>query len=360
MRLTKTSNSEVSKKIHHAGGNRDYTVTFIEHTSKSFQFKYIERPTIEYIFNKGFAISGAKRHGRFGIVVDDKFYCDEFSKDGKPFRRESDFWAADDFEDTFNLNIKNIPTIELQEEINLWFNIGEYWHWFCEDVPLIEQFRTNAFPIISNKLNTWQKESLIFFPDIATRLVEVDTPCILKAPAYHTFSYPAISRRGKTSSWVPKFLHENMGPSVNFKPTEKIYISRGDAQARVVENENQVKEYLKSKGFVCYDNFSQLNMQQKIDAFAKAAIVVGPTGSNLTHCTSMQSGSTIIDFNHSFELENECGWNSLGTGIGINWYSFPATTGAQGPRSGKGLKQKNNNLIVDIEILKKAITHVVG
>ena len=137
--------------------------------------------------------------------------------------------------------------------------------------------------------------------------------------------------------------------------TEKVYISRGDAVARCVQNEDEVKAYLRTQGFRCYDNFSQMSIQGKIDVFHGARIVVAPTGANLTHCHAMQPGSTVLDFNHEFELEEECGWNSIADAIGVNWYSFPAITGDKGPRSGKGKKRKNNHLIVNLSKLQRAL-----
>ena len=359
MKLEKSNNNEIQSIIHKQGSQRNFDVTFLEFTETTHTFSYNERSVKEFIFDHGFAISGTNDHGLFGIVADGKFYSDDFSKFAKVFTNTSPFWKRKTFGETFELITKGIPTINYSGDVNLLFNIGQYWHWFCEDVPLFEQLRTNNFPIITNKLHGWQKQSLEFFPDISSRIVEVDTPCMIKADRYHTFSYPAVSYRGKTSSWVPEFLKNSFRPDASIKPDKKVYISRGDAVARCVENENDVKLLLKKKGFICYDNFSNLSIQEKVNVFASASLLVAPTGSNLTHCHAMHPNTTVLDFNHKFELTAECGWNSIGTGVGVNWFTFPAETGTIGPRSKNGKKPKNNNLSVDLTVLDRALSYVM-
>lgn len=356
MQIKKGNNKDLTPVVHKAGSERRYTVNLLEYSKNQHEFVYNEKSSVEYVFKSGIAISGCHRNGLWGVIQDNKYYCDDWSKDSKVFRKRSPFWDVMDKQ--FEIFLDGKPTVNFDQPVNLWFSIGEYWHWFCEDIPIIEQMRTNNFPIVTNVLKDWQLDSLNFFPDIKNRLVQVKTPCIVNASEYHVFTYPAISLRGKTSHWGPEFLNKNFTPS-EFKPaTEKVYISRGDAVARCVQNEDQVKRVLQKQGFRCYDNFSQMTIQQKVDVFHSAKIVVAPTGANLTHCHAMQPGTKVLDFNHEFELEAECGWNSIADAIGVEWYSFPAITGEKGPRSGKGKKRKNNHLIVDLDKLKRALSAI--
>jgi len=356
MRVKKGSNEDLTSITHRQGEQRNYSVNFLCYTKDQHEFQYIEKSSIEYIIRDAFAVSGSYVNGLWGMVRDGKYYCDHWSKDSKVFRKRSDFWEEIDTE--FELYVDDKPSASYDTPVNLWFTIGEYWHWFCEDIPVLEQMRTNNFPIITNQLKDWQRDSLKFFPDIESRLVEIQTPSIVYAPEFHAFTYPAISLRGKTSHWGPEFLHKNFTPSISKPATEKVYISRGDAVARCVENEEEVKNYLRNQGFTCYDNFSEMTIQQKINVFHTAKLIVAPTGANLTHCHAMQPGSRVLDFNHEFELEEECGWNSIAAAIGVDWYTFPAITGEPGPRSGKGKKRKNNHLIVDISKLHRALSAI--
>ena len=347
---------------------REYTVKLLEERSNNWidhTFQYPEKPFKQFTFDKGFAISGSHEHGLFGIVDEHKFYHHEFSKDAVNFINNSDFWKPRTVPGIpgggkFDLTTDGIKEVEFDEPINLWFNIQQYWHWFFEDLPLIEGFRDNHWPIITNKLKPWQQDSLTYFPDIIKRVVEVDTPCVVKAPKYYTYTYPATSYRGKANSWVGEFLRDNLKSEFAF-PFQKVYISRGDAAARCVDNEDEVKRYLSEQGFVCYDNFSNLDISEKINVFGQAKIVISPTGAGLTHVHAMPKGGIVIDFNHHFELKEECGWNNLADVCGLKWYTFPAITTNDTERSKQGgVKAKNKNLMVDINTLHKVLCYVEG
>ena len=190
MKVQKGSNLDIPHVMHVDGNIRQYSVRILNYPKEIITFSYPNTPVKEYIFDSGFAISGSDTHGLFGVVVNGKYYFEEFSKFAKVFTNNSPFWERKKFGDTFELNLNNKNKVEFSADVNLWFSIGEYWHWFCEDIPLIQQLRSNDFPIVTNKLSKWQKDSLSFFPDILERLVEVDTPCIVYAKRFHTFTFP--------------------------------------------------------------------------------------------------------------------------------------------------------------------------
>lgn len=359
MKVLSTPNTDIPNIEHVSKKLRQYEVTLHDGEPRKYCFSYQEAPVNEYIFKGDFAISGANFHHYYGVIKGNNFYSSGFSKFHSYIKRgNSAFWTH--IGNQFDLDLSGKQIFEYNTPVNLFFNITLYWHWFNEDLPLLNFFAKNNYPIITNKLASWQKQSLEFFPDVYKRIIEVETPCIIKSPEFHTFSYPATSMRGKTSEWVSKWLQQNLTPSVACTPNKKIYISRGDAQARVVENENEVKDFLKSRDFICYDNFSSLSIQEKINLFHSAKIVLSPTGAGLTHCHAMQNNTTVIDFNHNFELEKECGWNNLGRGVGVNWHTFPAITGSNSLRSSsKGVKQKNKNLIVDLNLLAQVLDYAV-
>lgn len=368
MLVVEASNEVIPTKELKPYNNREYSVKLLEERTNTWtdhKFSYVEKPFKQFTFKKGFAISGSHEHGLFGIVDEGKFYHVEFSKDAHNFRNNSDFWDPGvvpgvPYSGSFTLKLNNIKQHVFEEPVNLWFNIQQYWHWFFEDLPLIEGFRENEWPIITNKLKPWQQDSLSFFPDIIKRVIEVDTPCTIKAPKYYTYSYPATSYRGQANKWVGKFLKDNFKGDFAFA-SQKIYISRGDAAARVVENEQEVKRYLVENGFVCYDNFSNLDIREKLNVFGQAKVVLSPTGAGLTHVHAMPKGGTVIDFNHQFELKEECGWNNLAETCGLNWYTFPAITTSDTERSKQGgVKAKNKNLMVDINTLHRVLSNVVG
>ena len=357
MRVVPTSNEDVLAIQHTEPRQRSYQVNLIDtpHT-----FKYNEVPVVEYVFDGGIAISGSDQNAMWGVAKDGKYYSQGFSKYNQRALTHSNFW--DTFRDNMPLKLDDKRRIKFDEPVNLWFNLGLYWHWFCEDFPLIKYFRTNDYPIITNILQDWQRESLEFAPDIKKRVIEYPTPIVIEAPEYHCFTYPAISMRGKSAEWVGQFLQDTIKVSHKRRPTQLTYIARKDAVARQVENEDEVIELLSGYGFKFYDQFSSLTMKQKANVFAKSRLVVSSTGANLTHCHAMQPNAKVIDFNHQFELTEECGWNNIGKSVGVDWTTIPAHTSENDNDRSKagGVKMKNRGLIADIELLRQAIDNALS
>lgn len=379
MDLIETSCNEIEQRIIKEGQVRRYSVSLFESKfptwsvqPEEYVFHYQENPIIEYRFKDGYGISGSKQNGMFGIINNNKFYYKEFSKQAKAFREESFFWNESNETIDYYTHNPDIKVYDSSKPVNMIFSINLYWHWFCEDLPTIyTMLVNNTHKVFVNKLSDWQKESLNMMmfsmnQNYDDRIVELDTPCIVNAPEIFTYTYPATSFRGKASEWAVKLLNEHLRPSTEYimplydPCDEKIYISRGDAEARVVENESEVIDYLESQGFEIYNNFSTYSVQEKVDIFNKCSIVISPTGAGLTHCHAMRPGTTVIDFNHSFELREECGWNNIGLANGIDWITFSAMTSNETNRSKDGgVKAKNRNLVVDVSMLKKVLEYAV-
>ena len=335
--------------------SRDYNIGGV-------QFKY-KAPKCEIItFDDAIATSGSWEHGLAGVVKDNNFYHERFTKDANNFRTKSPFWSNARGE--FNIDLEYVEQKNTMiEECFTWFNIGQYWHWFLEDLPLIEAFREKPCVIFTNVLTQWQLDSLDFFPDVKSRVVQLDTPISIKCKKINVATYPAISYRGKSARWAVEFLRDNLKPSENVEGPKRIYISRNDAVARNVKNESEVLDLLVNK----YDftpintrkenSMAGMSLQQKIDMFAAADVVVSPTGAGLTHTHAMKPGTSVIDFNHSFEVEEECGWNNIGDVCDINWHTFIAET-LDMPEERP--KPKNSHLKVDLNTLEHVLNNALS
>ena len=337
----------------HPSEHREYSIS-------GRQFSYTA-PSCEIVtFDDCTLTSGSWEHGLAGIVKDNKFYHERFSKDANNFRTKSPFWK--DARNQFDIDIENpfCDSYDL-DEVFTWFNIGQYWHWFFEDLPLIEAFRKIPdIPIITNTLLQFQLDSLDFFPDIKERVQVVDTPAIIKASTVHAVTYPAISYRGRVASWAVDFLKDNLKPKEEAEH-KKIYISRNDAVARNVTNEPAVIDMLVDEfGFTPINthktnSMSGMTLEEKLGLFAAADVVVSPTGAGLTHSHAMKAGSTVIDFNHSFEVAEECGWNNIADVCKLNWHTLEAETGdipEERP------KPKNAHMKIDITRLREALNNI--
>ena len=345
----------IDRILHHSGKDRSYDVTIIDGKVKRHNFQYTENNIEEYIIEGGLAISGSNSRHYFGIISNNNFYYGHFSKGNKTSRTKSSFWKY--FHPKKNLHVPTQFDIEGKKQytftdpINLCFSLNAYWHWFNEDLPLFRYLRTNDFQILTNKLTDWQLESIEYFPDIKKRIVQLDTPCVIKSPRFHAFTKPD-NGGGRNAKWTTEFLKDNFKAKAG-APVKKIYISRNaDAEARGVDNEAQVKDFLRPLGFEFYDKFSALTLQEKVDLLHSCEVVISATGANLTHVYAMQPRTTVIDFNHKFLLETEYWYNNVGDTAGLNWVTCGMPTGSPTKRP----KLKNNNLIVSIETLEQAIS----
>lgn len=341
-------------------GNTIYPSEYREYSISGRQFSYTAPSSEIVTFDDCVLTSGSWEHGLAGIVKDDKFYHERFTKDANNFRTKSPFWS--NARNQFNIDIESslFDSYEV-DEIFTWFNIGQYWHWFFEDLPLIDAFRKKPdIPIVTNTLLQFQLDSLDFFPDIKERVQAVDTPAIIKAKTVHTVTYPAISYRGRVASWAVNFLKDNL-KSREEADHKKIYISRNDAVARNVTNEPAVIDMLvKEFGFTPINthktnSMSGMTLEEKLGLFAGADIVVSPTGAGLTHTHAMKAGGTVIDFNHSFEVAEECGWNNIADVCGLNWYTLEAETG-EIPEERP--KPKNAHMKVNVDLLRETLSSI--
>ena len=371
----KGDHTKIDNIIHKIGHKRSYGINFLDYPKSNHTVSYEEQPIIEYIIDGDYAVCSPIRQGCFFCIIKDNEYLyDNFTNLGVILGQEFDFWERQDLSVTehntlkdnmvhqkfknLHSNIALYKEYQFDTPVNLWFSMNEYWHWFNEEIPLIKVIRKNNDPILVNNLRNWQLDSLKRFPDILDRLIEVDTPCKISALSYRAFSSPSTSYRGKTSAWVSHFLNEHFSPTSTLTPTNKIYISRNDSNARCVENEEELLKVLSDSSYTIYKDFSKRSLQDKLDIFRSSKIVISPTGSSLTHCHAMAPNSVVLDFNHSFQLEEECAWNNVGVELGVNWYSFPAETGSIGPRSLNGKIEKNNNLTVDVDKFIKHIEYI--
>ena len=79
-----------------------------------------------------------------------------------------------------------------------------------------------------------------------------------------------------------------------------LYVSRADAGMRRILNEQVLRDRLQAKGFECVVP-GQLSIEEQIQIFSEARIVVGAHGNGLTNIMFMSEGSTVIEiFGNNF------------------------------------------------------------
>lgn len=344
---------DIKQNILRPSVERSYTTTVFNTKKVEHTYNYIEPTIKEYVFTQGRAISGSQTGQYPGVVCGQNFHIGDFGKANKASRSQSPFWNR---LDPKNLNQDMILHVEdkkvhtFTEPVNIIFNLGFYYHWFYEDLPLLAEMRHNNYKIVTRELTEYQKESLAAMPDILARIVELPSPWIVEAPEIHVYTKPD-KKQGATGHWVAEFLRSTYKPK-SAQPHRRIYISRNsDAAARGVDNEGEVRDFLEARGFEYFESFAQLDLQAKVDLLHETSVVISAAGSNLSHVYAMQPNTRVIEFNHQFLTGVEHWYKSVGTVAQLNWTSCGMQTGSASVRA----RRKNNNIIVDTDLLKRAM-----
>ena len=118
------------------------------------------------------------------------------------------------------------------------------------------------------------------------------TPIVLCDNLYFSYSYqygfatpcPELLSLADNSSFVPKTR----------KKTRRIYAARTDTEARRIVNERELIGRLENMGFEILVG-SQATIEDQVEAFVEAEIVVGKDGSNLTNVMYCQEGTAFVE-----------------------------------------------------------------
>lgn len=88
---------------------------------------------------------------------------------------------------------------------------------------------------------------------------------------------------------------------------ERIYVSRDDARWRKVENETEIVDSLRQRGFkrvVLADR----SVREQAELFRRASIVVGSHGGGLTNLVFCEPGTKVLEF-FPARAVNVCYWS---------------------------------------------------
>ncbi|MES9740376.1 glycosyltransferase family 61 protein, partial [Peribacillus frigoritolerans] len=216
-----------------------------------------------------------------------------------------------DTELNYPTELKNLPPAEYTAEsvanliwgYNLpeinFFTHGIYGHWFFDILPRIHLLEKSGIAIdkyLIGKLNhPFQYESLQMLNFPMHKLIQVEK---------HDFHLvadkllvPAVPfMLGGTPKWAFQYIREKLMDENNDKVEgyERIYISRQDASYRFVNNEDEVMEVLKNKGFKRIV-LTPLTTQEKISLFSSAKVIVAPFGSGSANIVFCDPGTKLIE-----------------------------------------------------------------
>jgi hypothetical protein len=223
-----------------------------------------------------------------------------------------------------------------------------FFHWifdtmsklyFIEKIPKLKNY-----PLILRKpLNKYQKEmfkifgvknKIIFTNGKSFNANNILIPTIPSPPAY---SKPLIN-------WLrKKFLNNIKKKNTKIK---RIYISRSDASHRKITNDKEISYFLEKYNFKTLI-LSKMKLQDQINYFRCADIIVLPHGSGGSHLLFAKKSSKIIELQSPSQINNT--WCVVSKLIGCR-YGFLI---------GDEKNNHNFNYKIDISKLKKLINKAI-
>lgn len=233
-----------------------------------------------------------------------------------------------------------------------------YFHWLTDLLPRIELLRQGGISLknidkfIINSYNySFQKETLTALGIPSDKIIESCKCPHIKAERLLVPSLPGLS--GNPPRWVCEFLRREFLPDAaydiqKFKNSERIYISRSDAQYRKVINEAEITAFLAQWGFKSIA-LEPLTINEKAALFASVDIVIAPHGSGITNMIFCRSGTKLIEI-FSPHYVNVGYWAMLNQ-INLDYYYLMGE--GQKPPDGIDPHLAGDNILVKLDSLLK-------
>ncbi len=215
-----------------------------------------------------------------------------------------------------------------------------YYHFIIDALPrlgMLEEAHPGLRPDVwvVDRRTRYQRELLAlagFDPaELGGRVVEPDRHLALQAKRLLVPSLPNAGTlvTPATTRWLQDRLPAR---AVAGRP-ERLYVTRGTApNTRRVVQDAEIRSRLERRGFVAIDPGS-LSVQEQIDHFAAARVVVAPHGAALTNLTFCRPGVRVLELFSSSYLNG--GFWSITSNIADSRYRFLVSEGRRPHRPGR-------------------------
>jgi capsular polysaccharide biosynthesis protein len=173
-----------------------------------------------------------------------------------------------------------------------------FYHFVTDELPRIGLLR-EAFGDLSpdawvlDRHTGYQKQLLAMLGMEPERVVTPAAGLHLQAKRLLVPSLPNATMDAPPES--QRWLRDNLPPLTTTGLPEKIYVTRGTTpNTRRMVREDDVRGLLERRGFVCVDPGS-LSVQEQIDHFAAARVIVAPHGAALTNLAFCRDGVRVLE-----------------------------------------------------------------
>ncbi len=211
-----------------------------------------------------------------------------------------------------------------------------YYHWIAEVLGRLAllEMRAIDYDFLYVPLGRpFMKETLQLFGVDPSKIIEASDDLVFTADQ---LIVPSLVARVRTEGcprlvhYLPKhilfYIKNKLLSAVEKEPQEhsfckKVFLSRKDAVARKMLNEDDVFALFEAQGFKRYV-LSEMSIVDQILLFKNAEIIVGALGSNLTNVIFCNSKVRIFDI---FQARRDCTINYLCQNLGLSYQCVKTT-----------------------------------
>ncbi|HLS10511.1 glycosyltransferase family 61 protein [Lentibacillus sp.] len=232
-----------------------------------------------------------------------------------------------------------------------WAGHTNYWHWLHDTLGRYHLLQKSGFKIDKYVLppltSAFQRETVKMLGIPEDKILQLTPGTHLKADNLVLPSVPFNA--GTCVKWTVEFLRDAFlkgEPNTSSSGYDRIYISREDASWRKVANEPKLMKLLNKKGFKKVV-LSSLTVQEQIDIFSSAKVIISPNGAGLANIMFCQPGTKIIQLFTSTSDE----FMKIGQYLGLDYYFLKCRNANPGSRAHEVIK----NLVVNVKKLSRIL-----
>jgi len=238
---------------------------------------------------------------------------------------------------------------------------NNYGHWLMECLGryyLLEKskFKPDYYVISNHKPFQKQFIDLLgiennrIIPSSENTLIqarELIVPSLLNNWEYVDYRGYRFYQKQYLPAWIGNLYKEKVLPKIKKTAPQKIYISRKLASSRKIENEDEITAYLVKRGFKVYC-LETMTVQEQLELFANASIVVGPHGAGFANMI-FSPRNTII-FELFPEFYHDAGLRIPAKTLGLNYFYMVGKT-----RNIENVHPQKENIYINLNLFIEAL-----
>jgi hypothetical protein len=229
-----------------------------------------------------------------------------------------------------------------------------YYHWLFDVLPRLEILRLAGWErwdhlIVNAAGATYERETLHRFGVPADLIRELGTRTHFVADRLVVPSTVGIP--GTVPTWAYQLLRDRLLPATPSPGAPlRLYISRSDTEQRRLADEERLVARLEPLGFTCL-TLTGRPLDEQIDLFSRAEVVVGPHGGGLSNLVWCSPGTAVVElFGHDWAKPVFWG---LSEQLGLRHHHVIGRPATPGLRPGYGA------MVVDHDAVVRLTEHAI-